>query len=327
MEKKKKIFIPILIILFIIVIIAVGLIYYFKNTDNTANDKKVEEQSSENSVTNTSSEDTSNTGRIEFSATDQDELPIIGMEMKLERDDGTLIGNVETGTDGKILYYSVPAGNYTLTQNKDIEGYVKNEEPIKITVNTAETAKSSLKLERITGKLVITAIDDNGFPLSNVVFNLYDSEGYLMKNVTTNDRGKAYINVDYGTYYFKSSETPEKYIGDDTMYKFVVNEGNRTFYKTVANIKYKGTVLLKVTSSDNTDVENVKYKFMDSNGTLINELSTNEKGLAGIANIPAGQYYLEQTEVPEGFKLDNEKIEIIIEDNNDVIRKDLVVEK
>ena len=66
---------------------------------------------------------------------------------------------------------------------------------------------------------------------------------------------------------------------------------------------------------------------MDSNGTLINELSTNEKGLAGIANIPAGQYYLEQTEVPEGFKLDNEKIEIIIEDNNDVIRKDLVVEK
>ena len=269
----------------------------------------------------------STNGRIELTKVDQDDLPVVGAKFRLERVDGTVIGDVETGTDGKITYYNVPEGEYRLVELSAPEGYSIKTKSTNVTVVANETSKVKVENERITGKLVITKIDDANKPLANVTFNIYDSEGYLVTSVKTNDEGKASVNVGYGTYYFKEAEAPEGYIMDDTMYKFTVDAENRTFYKTVTNIRYKGTLLIEKTDDEKTPIEGVEFEITDENGNVVSTLTTNNLGRAGLANIPYGKYYYQETKAPENVIMDTQKHEFSITENNQVIRKDIVNEK
>ena len=270
---------------------------------------------------------TSANGRIELTKVDQDNLPVVGAKFRLERVDGTVIGDVETGTDGKITYYNVPEGEYRLVELSAPEGYSIKTKSTNVTVVANETSKVKVENERITGKLVITKIDDANKPLANVTFNIYDSEGYLVTSVKTNNEGKASVNVGYGTYYFKEAEAPEGYIMDDTMYKFTVDAENRTFYKTVTNIRYKGTLLIVKTDDANTPIEGVEFEITDENGNVVTTLTTNNLGRAGVANLPYGKYYYQETKAPDNVIMDTQKHEFSITENNQVIRKDIVNER
>jgi len=167
--------------------------------------------------------------------------------------------------------------------------------------------------ERITGKLVITKIDDANKPLANVIFKIYDSEGYVEKKLPTDSNGKASVNVNYGTYFFKEVSAPEGYIMDETLYRFTVNAENRTFYKTITNERYKGNLLIVKTDEDNTPIEGVEFNILDSDKNVITKITTNEKGLAGLKNLPLGTYYYKEVEAPEGYVLDNTEHEFKIE--------------
>ena len=266
-------------------------------------------------------------GEIELTKVDQDNQPVSGAKFKLERSDGTLIGEVETGTDGKINFYKVPEGNYILTEISAPQGYQIKEQSKNVTVKASETSYVKFVNERITGKLVITKIDDANKPLENVKFNIYDSEGYLVTSVITNSEGKATVNVDYGTYYFKEVEVPYGYTMDDTLYNFTVDGENRIFYQTVTNERYKGSLLVVKTDDDNTPIEGVKFNILDSNNNLITTIITNSKGLAGVKNLPLGTYYYQEVEAPENVVMDSNKYEFKIESKDQIVRKDIVNEK
>lgn len=270
---------------------------------------------------------TSTNGRIKLVKVDQDEQPVVGAKFRLERDDGTLIGDVSTGADGVITFYNVPAGNYVLTELEAPEGYAIKTKTTNVTVKANETTDVKVVNDRITGKLVITKIDDANKPLENVTFGIYDEEGYEVTTVKTDAQGQASVNVDYGTYYFKEIDAPEGYIMDETMYKFTVDAENRTFYKTVTNERYKGTLLIVKTDDENTPIEGVKFNILDADGNVVKTITTNEKGLAGVQNIPYGTYYYQEVEAPENVIMDTNKYEFKIETDNQVIRKDIVNEK
>lgn len=270
---------------------------------------------------------TSTNGRIQLVKVDQDEQPVVGAKFNLSKADGTFIGEVSTGADGVITFYNVPAGNYVLTEVEAPEGYTIKEKTTNITVVANETANVKVVNERITGKLVITKVDDANKPLENVTFGIYDEEGYQVTTVKTDAQGKASVNVGYGTYYFKEISAPEGYIMDETMYKFTVDAENRTFYKTVTNDRYKGTLLIVKTDDEQTPLQGVKFNILDAEGNVIKTITTNERGLAGVQNIPFGTYYYQEIEAPENVVMDTNKYEFKIETDGQVIRKDIVNEK
>ena len=268
-----------------------------------------------------------NFGRIELTKVDQDNQPVVGAKFLLTKADGTVIGEVSTGSDGKITFYNVPAGDYVLTEIEAPVGYVIKEKTKNVTVKAGEISSVKVVNERIKGKLVITKIDDANKPLANVKFNIYDSEGYYLKSVVTDTQGKASVDVDYGTYYFKEAEAPAGYIMDETMYKFSVDSENRTFYKIVTNERYKGTLLIVKTDDEQTPIQGVTFNILDAQGNVIKTIVTNEEGLAGVKNIPLGTYYYQEIDGPENIVIDTNKYEFKIESNNQVIRKDIVNEK
>ncbi|MBO5477096.1 MAG: Cys-Gln thioester bond-forming surface protein [Clostridia bacterium] len=270
---------------------------------------------------------TSTNGRIELIKVDQDDQPVVGAKFRLSEADGTVIGDFSTGVDGRITYYNVPAGDYILTELEAPEGYVIKSQSTNVTVKAGETSDVKVVNERITGKLVITKVDDANKPLENVTFGIYDEEGYLVTSVTTDAEGKASVNVGYGTYYFKETSAPEGYIMDDTMYKFTVDADNRTFYKTITNDRYKGTIVIVKTDDEQTPLEGVKFNILDAEGNVLITITTNEKGLAGAQNLPYGTYYYQEIEAPENVIMDTNKYEFKIETDGQVVRKDIVNEK
>ena len=79
-------------------------------------------------------------GKIELDVTDKDDKPMVGTKFELINNSEKVLGEASTGTDGKIIFYSVPAGEYTLKQTSAPDGYEIKEETKKVTVVGGETA-------------------------------------------------------------------------------------------------------------------------------------------------------------------------------------------
>ena len=267
-------------------------------------------------------------GKIELIKVDQDEEPVVGAKFALKDFEGNVLGEVETGTDGKVMFYNVPVGDYILEEISAPEGYAIKDKSQNVTVVGGETTTVKFINERLTGKLVITKVDDANKPLANVTFEIYDEEGYVMDTITTVENGKASSkNLDYGTYYFKEISAPEGYIMDETLYRFKLDEENRTFYTTVTNERYKGSLLIVKTDEDNTPIKGVKFNILDENKEIITTIETNDKGLAGVQNLPLGTYYYQEIEAPDNVIIDNGVYEFKLETKDQIVRKDIVNEK
>lgn len=267
-------------------------------------------------------------GSIELIKVDQDDEPVVGAKFALKSTDGKTYGELETGTDGRIMFYGVPVGEYILEEISAPEGYAIKDKSQNVTVVGGETSTVKFVNERLTGKLVITKVDDANKPLANVTFEIYDEDEYIVDTITTDENGKASSkNLDYGTYYFKEVSAPEGYIMDENLYKFELNEENRTFYTTVTNERYKGSLLIVKTDEDNTPIEGVKFDILDENKEHIITIETNEKGLAGVQNLPLGTYYYQEIEAPDNVIIDNGVYEFKLETKDQIVRKDIVNEK
>ena len=62
-------------------------------------------------------------GKIQLTVVDNTNTPIVGAKFKLKDNEGNELGEMETGTDGMINFYSVPEGEYTLEQVYVPDGY------------------------------------------------------------------------------------------------------------------------------------------------------------------------------------------------------------
>ncbi len=266
-------------------------------------------------------------GEIKIVKVDQENQPVVGAKFRLQRPDGSTVIEASTGKDGVLKFSNVPEGNYVLVEVEAPAGYVIKEKTKNVTVKRDETTTVNVVNDRITGKLVITKIDDLNRPLAGVKFEIYNSGRYLIDTITTDASGKASIDVDYGTYYFREVYAPEGYIMDQTLYKFSVDEENRTFYKTITNEVYKGTIIITKVDDENKPISGVSFEITDANGNLVNTITTNSTGKCGLQNLPIGTYYYQEKSVPEGYIKDTEKHEFVLSQNKQVIEKTVVNKK
>ena len=266
-------------------------------------------------------------GEIQLVKVDQDDQPVKGAVFSLTNSKGENLGEVTTGSDGKISFYKVPEGQYTLTEVSAPEGYVIKTKTQNVTVVADKVTDVKFVNERITGKLVITKIDDANKRLEGVEFEIYDKDGYYLTTVTTDAEGMATVNLDYGTYFFKETKAPAGYEMDTNTYKFSVTDTNRTYYKTVTNERYKGSLVIVKTDDSQKALAGVKFNILNSNEEVVATITTNEDGLAGVKNLPLGTYYYQEISAPENVVMDTAKHEFKIETKNQVVRKDIVNEK
>ena len=278
-----------------------------------------------------------------------------GAEFKVEKleEDGTYseLGTYSTDEKGTFLVDRRPGGpegenwlecgTYRITETKAPEGY-RLSDPVTQTVEvTPDSWNNPVRVdfedERIETSITIYKIDgETRTPLSGAYFDIYQAneEGYPIgdpvDSLYTDETGRAQSKkLPLGKYVLKEVWVPEGYIldmeeSDDFTFE-VTEESGDNIEKIITNYPLKGELRVEKKDEETQEglngVEFTVYRYEYTGFTEYAELTTKtvdgQAGVATLADIPYGIYYLEETGVPEGYINQGFTKEFWIGDEND----------
>ena len=198
------------------------------------------------------------TSKLEITKKDvstDETLPNTTIEVYTENNE--LIYSGKTDNEGKITLDRLPIGKYYFIEKEAPEGYLINEEKMYFEVKGEEIVKSTMKDEKITGKLEFTKVDfseDN--PLPNTLIEIYNAENdELIFSGRTDENGSIIIEkIEYGKYYILEKEAPEGYeLNPERMY-FEIKENGEVVKSIMKDKK-----IVKVPNTDATDYKELLF--------------------------------------------------------------------
>lgn len=149
--------------------------------------------------------------------------PLQGVVYEAKTEEGESLGTYTTDKNGIITINlkNDKKCSVKITESKELTGYVKDEEEHVIEVGVNDTKNLTFYNEKKKGKIQInkkskeyneisTYLENT--PLANVSFYVYDEQGELVADITTNENGKALTQeLPLGKYYIKEYKTQEGY--------------------------------------------------------------------------------------------------------------------
>ncbi|MGW5983611.1 SpaA isopeptide-forming pilin-related protein [Bacillus mycoides] len=177
-----------------------------------------------------------------------------------------------------------------------------------------------------TGKIKIKKVDSNNDDkkLVGAKFHIEDSNGKIVGELITDEKGEAISkDLPIENYSLVEVEAPKGYelLKDKVAVKIEKDKviemkiGNKKLPDPIGKIK-----LVKVdTNAENKKLAGAKFHIEDSNGKVVGELITDEKGGAISKDLPIGNYSLVEVEAPKGYELLKDKVAVKVE-------KDKVIE-
>ncbi len=154
-----------------------------------------------------------------------------------------LVFSGKTDEEGKIVIKGLEYGKYYILEKEAPIGYVLNSEKIYFEIlENNEVVKVIMQDKKITSKIKLHKIDENGNPLIGVKFDLYDEDDNYLGTYETDDDGNIELDLEYGIYYFIEKETISNYeLNSDKQY-FEVTKDGEVIELSVVNIKVPDTL-------------------------------------------------------------------------------------
>lgn len=239
------------------------------------------------------------------------------------------VEDIVTGKDGWASTGSLDLGvKYAYQEIETKDGYILDSSkhgPIEFTSKN-RVAKYKIENEKIKGSLEVTKVDDSNNKIEGVVFQILDVNGKEVQKITTGKDGKASSDVlPKGKYTFKEISAPEKYQMDTKSYEFeIVNSGDKV-QKTVTNTLIQGKLEITKLDDSRIGIKGVKFNILASDKkTVIETLVTDKNGKAQTKKLEKGTYYYQEVEVPDGYIKDEEIFEFKINENNEVVKREVI---
>ena len=188
------------------------------------------------------------TSKLEITKKDvstDETLPNTTIEVYTENDE--LIYSGKTDNEGKIIIDRLPIGKYYFIEKEAPEGYLINEEKMYFEVKGEEIVKSTMKDEKITGKLEFTKTDfSESVTLPDTTIEIYNDKDELIFTGKTDENGMIVIEkLEYGKYYILEKEAPKGYtLNTEKMY-FEIKENGE-----VVKCSMKDEEIIKVPNTE-----------------------------------------------------------------------------
>ena len=184
-------------------------------------------------------------------------------------------------------------------------------------------------VEDTYGGFKIIKKSDDGTVLEGVKFkigtNISGEEGSGWQYYSTDSNGEIVVsNIKTGTkYYYQEVETLDGYILDNQVYNLTIKENTVIEVEVINYSDTKAMFKLIKTNEGGIPLPGVKFKIgTDLNGTEGTDWEykvTNESGYITIGNIDINtKYYYQEVETLDGYVIDNEIREIIIDGTNGI---------
>ncbi|HDR7654927.1 TPA: collagen binding domain-containing protein [Bacillus wiedmannii] len=251
------------------------------------------------------------TGNLEITKIDKDNKALLaGVTFVVQDEKGNEVKKVTTDKEGKANVADLPVGKYELVEIESLPGYKKLEKPVSFEITKGMTKILSLKVENEmmdTGNVEIIKIDkDSKAPLKDVVFEVRDSKGKVVKKVTTDKDGKANVaDLPIGKYELVEVEIPAGYKPLEKPISFEIEKGRVTALKlTVENelVDIGNVEITKVDKENKDALADAVFDIQDEAGQVVAKITTDKKGQAQVTNLSVGTYKLVEVKAPKGYK-------------------------
>ncbi|MBS7020300.1 MAG: hypothetical protein KH135_00275, partial [Firmicutes bacterium] len=243
-----------------------------------------------------------------------------------------------TNEEGKIVFSSIPIGNYCLQEinaPKDYQVDLKRycftllKDEIKHLKYHNELKKTSFTIQKVGehfekmehGKGVYQEV-----PLDNVYFQLYQVEKEeQIDTLKTNQEGILKIEryLESGNYYLKEVKTKENYLLDETKYFFEVLENTHEailkFETKIVNKIKKGMIQIRKIDENELPLSDTTFALFSKDNKKLYEETTSSTGKIKITDIPYGEYYIKEIKAKEDYVLKEEPISFKIINDGQVI--------
>lgn len=222
--------------------------------------------------------------------------------------------------NNKIYFSNLDVGNYWVKLKRNDNRfknsymlYYSNESQNVIIPGNYETfdKEYSFNIKVEEGTLNLTKKDEDDNYLSNATYEVYN-ENILVDKLITDSNGKASVNLPYGKYKLKEVEAPKGYELDSNVYEFEINSSNLNIEYNLTDSKIYVEFNIKKKDSENGSfLSGAKYGIY-KDYKLIEELVTDSNGYA-TTKLSYGNYILKEIEPPNGYELDTEQYNVVID--------------
>ena len=199
-----------------------------------------------------------------------------------------------------------------------MSGFEKTDALTEMEVKASNASLEILKIDKETQK-----------PIANVTFEVKDeNNNNKSAEVTTNEKGIAILTGLYPqTVKVKEISVPDKYILSNEE-KEVRLEGQKKSSVIFENEKKKGQIkILKLSEDDNLlngkpkgmPLEGTIFEIRDKEGNVIENITTNEEGIAISSELEIGTYIIKEIKTNENYELTDEEYTIEILQDEEMI--------
>ncbi|WP_249709100.1 SpaA isopeptide-forming pilin-related protein, partial [Bacillus cereus] len=255
-----------------------------------------------------------------------------GAEFKLKNEAGQVVGETKTtNKDGIVKFENLVPGKYTLEETKAPEGYKAVEVTVEVNVVANEVVKQVVTNEKVTGQFEVVKVDANDKTklLSGAEFEVY-KDGKKVAELKTDESGKVMSpKLPLGEYTVKETKAPVGYKLSDKEWKVTIQNEKEVVKVEAENEKILGSLqIIKMDDKDQTKrLAGAEFTLKDVKGNVVKEgITTDKSGTVKVDGLVPGEYTLEETKAPEGYKA----LEVTIEVNvvaNEVVKQEVLNEK
>jgi uncharacterized surface anchored protein len=240
--------------------------------------------------------------------------------------------NFKTDTSGQIYLTNLADGYYTVTEVKQVDGYLLDSEPKTVHIQSGKPALLEVLNTPQSSLLIVKTDEQTGKPLAGVVFDVKLVDGQLVAgnildgnqpntianspnkttspngdisgSYTTDNNGRILINgLLAGEYHVVERKQLDGYELDTEVHSVTITPGKQATMQ-LTNTQKAGLRILKIDSISKKPIYGVEFMLFDSNNKQVGTYSTDNNGVIDFSGILSeGRYTIRETRAASGYYL------------------------
>ena len=222
--------------------------------------------------------------------------------------------SVSTGPDGSALVEDLPAGVYIVREESVPEPFVRTTSEQTIALRPGKISEARFEDYTRPGLEIVKRNIADRSPIEGVTYQVRQIDGDFLDTVETDSSGKAFLEVDPGSYEISEVNVPSNVIISEIPQTIFLEPGVTRTVRFFNAVKPSLTVI-KRNSITKDPLENAKFHiYYASDNTETGEINdlgtyyTDSSGRIVLTNVNRGWYKVVEEESPTGFSIQDDGV-------------------